>query len=46
MSLEQTQQVFENLMRRAGEERSREAVEELLRLAENRSAAGYTSSLS
>ena len=46
MSLKQMQQVSKYLMRRAGRERSREVVEELLRLAENRSAAGYTPSLS
>ena len=46
MSLRIMQQVFKYLMRRAGEERCREVVEELLRLAGNRSAAGYTPSLS
>ena len=38
--------MFEGLMRRAGKERSREVIEELARLAGNRPAAGYTSSLS
>ena len=46
MGLEQMQQVFKNLMRRAGRDWSREVAQELLRLAETRSAAGYTSSLS
>ena len=46
MSLRELQQVSRDLMRRAGRERSWEVVEELLRLAENRSAAGYTPSLS
>ena len=46
MSLRDLQQVFKDLLRRAGRERFQEGVEELLRLAENRSAAGYTSFLS
>ena len=46
MKREERQQVLKTSMRRAGKEWSREVVEELVRLAENRPAAGYTPSLS